>query len=195
MRIKIRPQHAGNRYRAAMPRLSKLFAAGLLAAVATQANAQDIGAGVDLFNATCAHCHGGNGQGGQLAPSLLQRVANDDDAALIAFLKVGDPLKGMPPAPIADGQYPALVEYLRFLSSTVADESFATSDTLNQYASMPSIENFVPVTEAMLLNPSPNDWLWYSRTADAQRFSPLDQINRGNVKQLGMAGQKVCPPA
>jgi alcohol dehydrogenase (cytochrome c) len=175
------------------PLFKQLLAAGVLAAIAAQANAQDVGAGVDLFNATCAHCHGGNGQGGQLAPSLLQRVAQDDDAALIAFLKVGNPVKGMPPAPVAEGDFPALVSYLRFLASTVSDESFATADTRNQYASMPSIENFVPVTEEMLLNPNPNDWLWYSRTADAQRFSPLDQINRGNVKQLGMAWSRGLP--
>ena len=36
----------------------------------------------------------------------------------------------------------------------------------------------------MLLKPSPDDWLMYSRTYDAQRFSPLKQINRQNVGQL-----------
>jgi len=110
----------------------------------------------------------------------------------LLFLRTGNPIKGMPPAPVQDAQFPALVEYLRFLAATVADDSFATDTSRNQYASMPSIENFVPVTEAMLLNPSPNDWLWYSRTPDAQRFSPLTQINRENVKQLGMPGPKVC---
>jgi alcohol dehydrogenase (cytochrome c) len=43
---------------------------------------------------------------------------------------------------------------------------------------------FVPVTTEMLLNPSPDDWLMYSRTYDAQRFSPLKQITRENVAQL-----------
>lgn len=31
------------------------------------------------------------------------------------------------------------------------------------------------------------DWMSYSRTWDEQRFSPLDQINDGNVGQLGLA--------
>ena len=48
----------------------------------------------------------------------------------------------------------------------------------------PKIENFTPVTQQMLLNPSPNDWLMFSRTYNAQRYSPLDQINRTNVKRL-----------
>ncbi len=39
----------------------------------------------------------------------------------------------------------------------------------------------------MLLNPSPDDWLMYSRTYDAFRDSPLKQINKKNVGQLRMA--------
>ena len=49
------------------------------------------------------------------------------------------------------------------------------------------VRDFVPVTREMLLNPSPNDWLMYSRTYDNQRFSPLDQINRQNASQLRLA--------
>ena len=45
---------------------------------------------------------------------------------------------------------------------------------------------FVPVTQDMLLNPSPNDWLMYNRTYDAQRYSPLKQIDKTNVDQLRM---------
>ena len=45
-------------------------------------------------------------------------------------------------------------------------------------------DKFVPVTQKMLENPSPDDWLMYSRTFDAQRFSPLQQITRTNVATL-----------
>src|SRR6204780_5574397 len=48
------------------------------------------------------------------------------------------------------------------------------------------VQKYVPVTQQMLENPSPDDWLMYSRTYDAQRFSPLKQINRQNVGQLRM---------
>jgi alcohol dehydrogenase (cytochrome c) len=47
-----------------------------------------------------------------------------------------------------------------------------------------------PVTDAMLRNPNPADWLMYSRTYDAQRYSPLDGINRGNVGSLALAWSK-----
>ena len=43
---------------------------------------------------------------------------------------------------------------------------------------------FVPITDKTLLNPAPEDWIMYSRTYDAQRFSPLKQITRANVGQL-----------
>jgi len=45
---------------------------------------------------------------------------------------------------------------------------------------------FTPVTQKMLENPSPDDWLMFSRTYDAQRYSPLKQITKQNVGQLKM---------
>ena len=55
-------------------------------------------------------------------------------------------------------------------------------------------QSFVPVTDAMLNNPDPADWLMVSRTYDEQRFSPLNQINKGNVNQLRMAWSRGLPP-
>src|SRR5689334_17819383 len=52
------------------------------------------------------------------------------------------------------------------------------------------VQNYKPVTQQMLENPAPEDWLMYSRTYDAQRFSPLKQINRQNVGQLRLAWER-----
>jgi alcohol dehydrogenase (cytochrome c) len=49
---------------------------------------------------------------------------------------------------------------------------------------------FTPVTTQMLEKPSPDDWLMFSRTYDAQRFSPLNQIKKSNVGQLKLAWSK-----
>ena len=49
------------------------------------------------------------------------------------------------------------------------------------------VKDFRPVTREMLLSPSPDDWLMFSRTYDGQRFSPLPQINQRNVGQLRLA--------
>ena len=45
---------------------------------------------------------------------------------------------------------------------------------------------FVPVTDAMLASPSADDWLTWRRTTDGWGYSPLEQINRGNVGDLRM---------
>ena len=46
--------------------------------------------------------------------------------------------------------------------------------------------DFVPVTDAMLQNPADGDWLTWRRTLDGWGYSPLDQIDRGNVGDLRM---------
>jgi alcohol dehydrogenase (cytochrome c) len=47
-----------------------------------------------------------------------------------------------------------------------------------------TITNFAPVTDAMLANPKPDDWLMWRRTLDNWGYSPLEQITRRNVGQL-----------
>ena len=49
------------------------------------------------------------------------------------------------------------------------------------------------VSTDMLVTPPPEDWLMYSRTYDAQRYSPLEFINRRNVPQLKTAWTKEMP--
>src|SRR4029077_2685421 len=46
---------------------------------------------------------------------------------------------------------------------------------------------FVPVTDAMLQKPSPNDWPMWRRTLDGWGYSPLNQINKTNTAQLRLA--------
>jgi alcohol dehydrogenase (cytochrome c) len=50
-----------------------------------------------------------------------------------------------------------------------------------------TVPNYQPVTEAMLESPDAEDWLMFSRTYDAQRHSPLDEITTANVDGLGLA--------
>src|SRR6266852_6739450 len=49
------------------------------------------------------------------------------------------------------------------------------------------VQNFRPVTEPMLRNPAPGDWLNWRRTDNAWGYSPLDQINTRNVQRLQLA--------
>jgi alcohol dehydrogenase (cytochrome c) len=67
-----------------------------------------------------------------------------------------------------------MIKRLSLISSIAAATAFA------------QVQGFTPVTQQMLENPSPDDWLMFSRTYDAQRYSPLKQITKQNVGQLRM---------
>lgn len=49
------------------------------------------------------------------------------------------------------------------------------------------VRNYVPVTDAMLRNPDPGDWLMVRRTYQASSDSPLTQVTTNNVRDLRLA--------
>jgi len=49
------------------------------------------------------------------------------------------------------------------------------------------IQALRPVTDTMLLKPDDGDWLMWRRTLDGWGYSPLDRINKQNVKDLQVA--------
>jgi len=53
---------------------------------------------------------------------------------------------------------------------------------------------FVPVTDRVLQNPDPADWLMWRRTLDTWGFSPLTQVNRKNVGSLRMVWTRALGP-
>ena len=73
---------------------------------------------------------------------------------------------------------------MRYLGVGFAALAVALGFVLRFVSGAAAQQSFTPVTKEMLANPSPDDWLMYSRTYDAQRFSPLKQITRQNVAQL-----------
>ena len=61
-------------------------------------------------------------------------------------------------------------------------------------SAMAQNDEFRPISEETMQNPDPSDWLMINRTYDQQRFSPLEQIDRDNVAQLGLAWSRGLPP-
>jgi alcohol dehydrogenase (cytochrome c) len=61
---------------------------------------------------------------------------------------------------------------------------FACAAAVTLAASAADEKPFVPVTDQMLQHPDPADWLMWRRTLDSWGYSPLDQVNRGNVAGL-----------
>jgi PQQ-dependent dehydrogenase (methanol/ethanol family) len=74
-------------------------------------------------------------------------------------------------------------QFMLKLSSCVAAALLAVLAT----PAFAQVADFRPVTDAVLANPDPADWLMLNRTFDQQRFSPLKEINKSNVGQLRMA--------
>jgi PQQ-dependent dehydrogenase (methanol/ethanol family) len=61
-------------------------------------------------------------------------------------------------------------------------------------APAPPVPKITPVTDAMLQNPDPNEWLMWRRTLNSWGFSPLDQIRKSNVKDLRMVWTRGLGP-
>jgi alcohol dehydrogenase (cytochrome c) len=68
------------------------------------------------------------------------------------------------------------------LSLALPQEANSTGQTVRG-----TVANFAPVTDAILRNPAPADWLMLRHDYSATSYSPLDQINAGNVKALKLA--------
>lgn len=67
-------------------------------------------------------------------------------------------------------------------AGTIADAAKKTRGFVNR-----TIEDYQAVTDKLLAAPPAKDWLNWRRTQDGQGYSPLEQINRDNVKQLRLA--------
>ena len=62
------------------------------------------------------------------------------------------------------------------------------------HADAQSTSDFVPVTDAMLQDPAPADWLMWRRTLDGWGYSPLERIDRTNVGDLRMVWSRGMSP-
>lgn len=55
------------------------------------------------------------------------------------------------------------------------------------YLGQAQVQDVTPVTDAMLQDPAPADWLSWRRAPDGWGYSPLEQIDRSNVDELRLA--------
>jgi alcohol dehydrogenase (cytochrome c) len=171
----------------------------------------------------CASCHGGNLDDGQFGPPVKGAVFraqwhNQSAAALETFVATRMPPTG--PIGLDSQAYADIDAYLLQQNgeSAGASELVAVSvpprtrqgpaaggdnfanpdnqDTLYrqaQAANAATLAHVSPVSDTMLRDPPAADWLMWRRTYDSQGFSPLTQINRGNVANLRMAWSLALP--
>jgi alcohol dehydrogenase (cytochrome c) len=90
------------------------IAAVVLVGLSSPAAAQDaVAAGRRTFETRCGRCHGADGAGTEMGPSILQRLKTRDDAQLAALIHDGVPARGMPPNVMPEAELTALVRFLR----------------------------------------------------------------------------------
>ena len=189
-------------------------AAQLAAAGYTAAEAE---AGRTTYERACASCHMPNLTGSFEAPELAGptfRAAWADRSAGELLELVGATMPTGAAGSLTPGEYAGVVAYILQENGVAAGTvalgaagavAAGAGDTRRPAgAARPSgdrppagvragtrlfrpIAERAPVTDAMLLDPDPDDWLIYRRTYDGWGYSPLDQINRDNVGDLQLA--------
>jgi alcohol dehydrogenase (cytochrome c) len=167
--------------------------------------------GVQAYTANCGTCHGSDLQGTALGPILsgsgfLRSYGGQTPYEFFNFLKANMPPGGN--AGITDENYWSIVAHVMRMNGVadtnptlrasanyaMAENIPGISPTLTQQRIEPdrptgvvatgTVENFSPVTNEMLTNPSPNDWLMLRGNYQAWSYSELEQINSNNVGGL-----------
>ncbi len=135
--------------------------------------------GIQLFEGSCARCHGGDGAGGELGPSIVHPggVGASAPETLRALVRAGIPEGGMPASTLEDGELDTLIGYVRSLVAAAADQPAPPEETA---ASEPPRD--IPFSE--IVDPTPGDWPTYHGRLSGNRHSTLDRIDAGNVSEL-----------
>ena len=92
-------------------------------------------------------------------------------------------------------RYP-IKEFLRMtaLLCGVALTGHAQGPTPTPPKTRGAVPNFVPVTDQTMRVPKPEDWLIHRGNYQAWGYSPLDQINKANVKNLQLVWSRGMEP-
>ena len=172
-------------------------------------------AGWAAYGRQCGECHG-QGLFGAEAPALrgvdfLNGWAGQTTDELFAYLR-----DEMPPGlggSLADGVYLGLVAYILDMNGARPGDAPLTADaavTIGDAADIAEAEraaregdrprrrstrfvnrevphDLTAVTDALLADPPPADWLSWRRTRDGHGYSPLDEVTRDNVDELQLA--------
>jgi alcohol dehydrogenase (cytochrome c) len=165
------------------------------------------------YSAACAACHQENLSGGGEAPSLaggnfLKSWGNRSTRELYDYLHSAMPLgKG---GSLSDQTYQNIVAFLLEangataggipftagmdvkignvangqLPGRLARQMEATPLARSGLTVAGNVQNYTPVTGAMLDHPPDGDWLMFRRNYQGWSYSPLQQIDAGNVKNL-----------
>ena len=175
--------------------------------------AQDLSPGRKSFESRCARCHGGDGNGGDMGPSILGRITRRTDARLAIVIHEGLPNRGMPANPMPDPETATLISFLRSiqrrtdrpvvqLKATLTSGSTLDGQILNEGGDDVSLrtadgrvhllrragQQFREVT-------SDKDWPTYNGDPRGNRYTEMAQITPANVSKLASRWAFTIPGA
>jgi alcohol dehydrogenase (cytochrome c) len=174
-------------------------------------------AGRAAYAQNCASCHGSELTNGQFAPALkgrdfLVKWGEQPLASLVDYIRTSMPpgnAGGLPDSTYAaigafilqqNGGSPVDPPVLSPAPPQARGESGVGGLSTRLYPLPPGpkrpdrFAHYTPLTEAMLANPAPENWPAWRRSHAGLGYSPLDQIDTGNVDKLRIAWAQSLPP-
>jgi alcohol dehydrogenase (cytochrome c) len=186
------------------------YSAGSMAQQAGPFTADQASDGAAFFAESCASCHGAELQGTAIAPQLsgtgfVARWGGRNTDDLFRLIQ-----SSMPPgsdSTLDDDSVSSVLAHIMASNGAEAGRAALDADTsISIAAALPTasavarlsstpetpvgvtyagtVADFVPLTDDMMANPSPDDWLMWRGNYQAWSFSALDQINTDNVGTL-----------
>ena len=154
------------------------------------------------FDGHCAVCHGKGGNGGELGPAIVVRLANYNDRELGTLIHTGLPNSGMPANNLTDQETRSLISFLRTLKApndavpARAKVVLGGGRTLEGLVLNRSSQDMQLLTDDLRVHllrkddadyrevTSQADWPTYHGQFSGNRYSELDQISKSNVARL-----------
>jgi alcohol dehydrogenase (cytochrome c) len=180
-----------------------LLGAGLLLVMAAPGAAQSIDPGERSYVSRCSRCHGTDGNGGEIGPSITARIPLRSDADFVTLFRDGLPTAGMPAmANITAEETTALVRHLRTLRprSGIAPErvnlTLASGHQLSGLVMNRSLIDLQVLGDDRRLHllrrdgeryravTTQADWTTYNGSYAGSRYSTLSQIDVRNAARL-----------
>ena len=149
-------------------------------------------------------CHGTNGGGGELGPSIVSRVPARTDEELTTVIRQGLLTAGMPASPgLSDAEVRELISFLRTLRPREGSGPVRTKIALANGSSLEGLVLNRGTSDLQLLGDdrkihllrlssgdryravtTQTDWPSYNGQTAGSRYSPLTQINKTTVARL-----------
>jgi alcohol dehydrogenase (cytochrome c) len=186
-------------------KIVSVAAAGVVALIglASFPSAQTVASGRTTFVNRCAGCHGTDGNGGELGPSIATRVPIRSDAELTTLLRDGLPTLGMPAfATLTAAESADLVRYVRTIKPRSGFAPTRNTVTLEGGRSLSGVVFNQSLADLQMLGDDGKlhlfrtsaaghrqvttqaDWPSYNGGMNGSRYSPLAQIDRTNAGRL-----------